>query len=106
VLRQKSVRVRVRCPLEACSTLASASGKLGRVRKSGLPATTLRLATLARRIPAGATTTLDLRLSKAQIAALRKAVAAGQRPALKVTVTASDAAGNRVTRTLRVKTKR
>jgi Ca2+-binding RTX toxin-like protein len=106
VLRQKSVRVRVRCPLEACSTLASASGKLGRVRKSGLPATTLRLGTLARRIPAGATTTLDLRLSKAQIAALRKAVAAGQRPALKVTVTARDAAGNSVTRTLRVKTKR
>jgi Ca2+-binding RTX toxin-like protein len=106
VLRQKSVRVRVRCPLEACSTLASASGKLGRVRKSSLSATKLTLGPLARQIRAGATTTLALRLSKTQIAALHKAVAAGRRPTLKVTVTAHDAAGNGVTRTLRVKTKR
>jgi Ca2+-binding RTX toxin-like protein len=105
VLRQKSVRVQVHCPLEACSTVASASGRLHRVRKAGLPATKLRLRRLVSQIPAGATTTLRLRLSKAQLAALRKAVAAGQRPALRVTVTARDAAGNEVTRTLRVKTK-
>jgi Ca2+-binding RTX toxin-like protein len=106
VLRQKSVRVQVRCPREACAALASASGTLRRVRKSSLPAPKLKLGPLARQIRAGATTTLALRLSKKQIAALRKAVAAGRRPALKVIVTAHDAAGNGVTRTLRVKTKR
>ena len=106
VLRQKSVRVQVRCPLEACSAQANATGTLRGVRKSGLLRTTLTLRGRATQIRAGATTTLILRLSKAQIAALRKAITAGQRPVLKVTVTARDAAGNRMTRTLRVKTKR
>jgi len=105
VLRQKSARVKIRCPLETCTVQASLSGKLRAVRRSGLPAKKLALGPVDRRIGVGATTTLNLRLAKAQIAALRKAVAAGQRPALKVTVTALDAAGNRVTRTLRVKVK-
>lgn len=106
VLRQRSVRVKVRCPLESCTTRTSASGTLRGVRRSGLARTKLTLRGLTTQIRAGATTTLNLRLSRAQTAALRKAITAGQRPVLKVTVTARDAAGNRVTRTLRVKARR
>src|ERR687893_239259 len=47
-----------------------------------------------------------LRLKGKQLAALRKAHAAGQRPKVKVTVRARDAAGHTVERTLRVTARR
>ena len=84
------MRVQVGCGAEACATVASSATKgyvLG-------PVTT--------RVPAGATRTVKLKLSKAQLASIRKALAKGKRPSIKVSVQAQDAAGNKATRTLRV----
>ena len=96
VLRQKAVRVRVRSPLEASTTTVSASGKRPRLR--------VRPVTAA--VPAGSTRTLALRLTRNQLAAIRRALAAGRAPTLAVRAEARDAAGNRVVRTLRVRMRR
>ena len=93
VLKQHALLVKVRCPTEACRVVAGA--KLGR----------LKLKRVSRQIPAGVTRTLKLRYSKRQRLILGTRLAAGRHPVLKVTARATDAAGNRVTRTRRVKTK-
>ena len=104
VLRQRGVRVQVRCPLERCTTVAAASASF-RVARSTRKKTTLRLRPVRTRVAAGSTRTVTLRLSRRQRTALRRALAAGRRPRLKVTVTATDAAGNRATRSLPVSTR-
>ena len=93
VLEQHALLVKVRCPTEACRVVAGA--KLGR----------LKLKRVTRQIPAGVTRTLKLRYTTRQRRILGKRLAAGRHPVLKVTARATDAAGNRVTRTRRVKTK-
>jgi Ca2+-binding RTX toxin-like protein len=92
LLGQRSVIVKVGCPLEACTTTA---------RVSGRKAVAARAA-----VPAGTTRTLKLRLTKAQLASIRRALARRRAPTVKVTAEARDAAGNRVTRTLRVRGRR
>ena len=106
MLRQKAVRVKVSCPLEACTALATGSVSL-RTAAGGRPAATaLRVRPLTTTVAANRSRTLGLRLNRRQLAALRKALAAGKRPTISVAVEASDAAGNTVRRTLRVRAKR
>jgi Ca2+-binding RTX toxin-like protein len=93
VLTQKSVRVVVGCGAEACTTVASGAGK------------GISLKPIQTRLPAGAKRTVKWRLSKAQLASLRTALAKGKRPAVTVTVQAQDTAGNKATRTLKVTAK-
>jgi len=62
----------------------------------------LRLRPVTSSVAAGATRTLELRLTRKQIAVVRKAFAARRRPSLTVTVQARDGAGNTVSRTKRV----
>jgi Ca2+-binding RTX toxin-like protein len=104
LIAQKAVHVRVRSPLETATIVASASGRLSGERRAST--TKLRLTPVSTVVGAGQTKTLKLRLTKASLAALRKALAAKRRPTVKVTAQARDAAGNRVVRTLRVKAKR
>ena len=93
LLTQKAVRVQVTCPGEPCATVASGTGK------------GISLKPIVTRLPAGASKTVKWRLTKAQLAGLRKAIAKKQRPSVKVTVQAQDNAGNKATRTLRVTAK-
>jgi hypothetical protein len=86
LLRQKAVRMRVRCSL-AC-TITARAGTAKRVRTALEP---------------GVAKTLRLRLSRRRLAGLRRALAAGKRPSLRIEVEAHDAAGTRVLRTLRVR---
>ena len=106
MLRQKAVRVRVSSPLEASTVLATGSVSLRTAAGGRRPATTLRLRTLTATVAANSTRTLGLRLNRRQLAAVREALAAGKRPTINVAVEASDAAGNTVRRTLRVRAKR
>ncbi|HEX6013584.1 MAG TPA: hypothetical protein VFY87_17650, partial [Geminicoccaceae bacterium] len=98
LVRQGAIRVRLECPLEDCSAVASATG---RVRGTRLR---LRPRTIA--VAAGPARAVALRLTRKQRQALRAALAAGTRPRLTVTVTARDAAGNTVRQTLRITAKR
>ena len=97
VLRQKAVRVQVGCPAEVCTTTVAASGRLaGSARQ-------LRLKPVTATVAAGSSRTLVLRLTRKQLAAIRRALAAKRAPTLTVRAEARDAAGNRVARTLRVR---
>ena len=89
LLRQKAVHVKVGCPLEACTTVATSSGKL-------------RLRPLTAGMAAGTARTLKLRLTRKQLATIRKALTARRRPLLTVRVVARDGAGNTVQRVLRI----
>jgi Ca2+-binding RTX toxin-like protein len=94
VLAQKGVVVKVRCPLEDCRARAG-----GGARK-------LRLTPLTVPIRAGAARKLKLRLTVRRRRALTAALRAGKRPKLRVTVRATDAAGNAARRSLIVRVKR
>ena len=98
LVHQGAIRIRLQCPLEDCSAVASATG---RVRGTKLR---LRPRTIA--VAAGPARTVELRLTRKQRRSLRAALAAGKRPRLTVTVKARDAAGNSVRQTLRVIAKR
>lgn len=89
LLRQKAVHIKVACPSEACTTLATSSGKL-------------RLRPLTAGVAAGTTRTLKLRLTRKQLATVRKGLAAGRPPSLMVRVVARDSAGNTVQRQRRI----
>jgi hypothetical protein len=89
LLRQKAVHIKVACPNEPCTTVATSSGKL-------------RLRPLTAGIAAGSTRTLKLRLTRKQLAVVRKALAGGRRPLVTVSVVARDGAGNTVKRALRI----
>jgi hypothetical protein len=106
VLRQKAVRLKVSSPQEASTIQVTGSASLRAVRSSRLAATRLRLGPLNTTVGAASPRTVGLRLTRKQLAAMRKAIAAGQRPTVSVTVQARDAAGNTVRRTLRVRVKR
>jgi hypothetical protein len=93
-LRQKGLVLKVECPDEACTAIVGTTGSLKGLRSGIHPAT--------KRITAGTVQTIKVRLTGAQLRTLR----ARKRATLKVTVNAVDAAGNVVTRTLRVKVKR
>jgi Ca2+-binding RTX toxin-like protein len=92
-LKRGGLIVKVRCPREDCKVVAGA--RLNR----------LKLKRVTRQVRAGVTRTLKLRFTKRQRRILRTRLAAGRHPVLQVTARATDAAGNRVTRIRRVKTK-
>ena len=81
--------MKVGCPLEACTTIATSSGKL-------------RLRPLTADVAAGTARTLKLRLTRKQLATIRKGLTARRRPLLTVRVVARDGAGNAVRRVLRI----
>ena len=66
----------------------------------------LKLKPVTAQLAGGATRTIKLRLTRRQLRSVRAALAARRPPRFTVTVQAADAAGNRVTRTVAVKTKR
>jgi hypothetical protein len=90
LLRQKTVRVFVRCSV-ACTIAGKA----------------VRPAPAARRVRTalkpGVAKLLRVRLSSGQLSKLRRAVAAGRRPSARIKIEARDAAGNRAARTLGVR---
>lgn len=83
------IAVRVGCPDEACR--ATAQGTLS------VPgaAATFRLGPVSAAIARGARATLALKLSKRARAAVRRALASGRRVRATLTLTVTDAAGNR-----------
>jgi hypothetical protein len=82
LVEQRAVLVRLRCPLEACTTVSKAAGRLAKVKP------------VKKRLAAGRAKALKLHLKRAQVEAIEAALAAGRKPKLKVTVRATDAAGN------------
>ena len=104
LLRQKAVLAKVTSPDEPTTIVARG---VGTIRPAGrAKATSLKVGPVATPVAAGAIKTVKLRLSKKQLATVRKALAAGKRPKVNVTVQARDAADNTVTRTLRDTAKR
>jgi hypothetical protein len=91
-LAPKRVALRVRCPRTDCVVRASGTVKpRGGMRKR-------RVGAAPRSLAAGRTATLKVRLPAKLRRVLRRALALGSRPRAAVAVTATDAAGNRVTR--------
>ncbi|HYI37324.1 MAG TPA: calcium-binding protein [Thermoleophilaceae bacterium] len=101
VLRQRGVRVRLRCPQERCTTVTAASASV-RVARSTRK---LRVRSVRTAVSGGRARTITLGFTRRQLAALRRAVAAGQRPRVRVVATATDSAGNRARRTVGVRVK-
>jgi Ca2+-binding RTX toxin-like protein len=93
LLAQQAIVVKLRCPQENCTVAVGAKGNLAKVKRVSKP------------VFAAKVRTLKLRLSGGQRAAIAAALAAGRKPKLKVSAVATDAAGNRVKRTLVVTAK-
>jgi len=93
LLTQRAIVVKLLCPRENCTVSVGAKGKPAKVKR------------VSRNVAAGKAKTLKLRLSPKQREAIAAALAAGRKPKLKVSALASDAAGNRVKRTLVVTAK-
>jgi RTX calcium-binding nonapeptide repeat (4 copies) len=89
LLRQKAVYLKVACPSEPCTTVATSTGKL-------------RLRPLEAGVAAGTARTLKLRLTRKQLTTVRKALTTERRPSLTVRVVARDSAGNTVQRERRI----
>ena len=106
--RQRIVRrgvvVKVGCPRDACSAVASAEGKVSSHGR-GAPAR-LILGPVVTNVPAGGSAKVKLRLRRRQRHRVRDALGADRAPKLAVTVTAGDAAGNQATKQVTVKAKR
>ena len=81
-----AVKVRVRCPAEACTVVASAAAKSPSVHSS----------TVRAHVPAGGTRDLTLPVSAHQGAKLAAARKAGKATTLTVHATAKDGAGNAI----------
>jgi Ca2+-binding RTX toxin-like protein len=93
LLKQKAIVIRLRCPEEDCTAVVKATGKVARVKA------------VTKRLPAGPAKTLKLHLKRRQREAIAARLLAGKKPKLKVSVSATDAAGNPVRRTLIVTAK-
>lgn len=96
-VRAKRIGLRVTCAREDC--VAGAAGTVkprGGMRKR-------RVAAAGRRLAAGQTATVHVRLSAKLRRVLRTALRRGSLPRASVAVTATDDAGNRVTRRVRIR---
>ncbi|MBW3653926.1 MAG: hypothetical protein KY433_10120 [Actinobacteria bacterium] len=100
----RNVRVSVSCPEEAC--VVSASGAVSVPKIGGAQARRFKLKKLSTAITKGATARLGPKLSYAARRSIRRALARGRRITVKLTVTATDAAGNSRTLTRYVRLKR
>ena len=106
VLRQKGVIVQATCPQEAC--VASAAGTInvpGAKRRSSA-AKRHKLRSAKRSLAKGKKTRLKLRLRKSTVRAVRRALRARKKVRARVKVTVTDAAGNKKSKTLRIRAKR
>jgi hypothetical protein len=92
VVDSGAVKVRVRCPAEACTVVASATAKSPSVRS----------ATVRAHVPAGGAQELAIAVTARQGAKLAAARKAGKVPTLTVHATAKDGAGNTVPLTFAV----
>src|SRR5829696_3106765 len=83
---------------------SSEAGKLAAAGRVSVPklAKVYRLKPVSRMVAAGQRTKLYLKLPKKALVALRRALADGKRSTAKLTITATDSAGNRQTATRRV----
>ena len=97
VLRARKLRVLVDCPREDCRVGATGSARASRTARKR------RVASRVRDLGAGRRATLDLRLTATLRRALRASLARGGKPHASIAVTATDDAGNRVTRRVRVR---
>jgi Ca2+-binding RTX toxin-like protein len=91
LVAKRALVVKVRCPEEACTASASASGRLAAVGST--PKQMLKLAKVTKKLPAGKAQKLTLRIGRRQAAAIAARLDAGKRVTLKVSVVATDAAG-------------
>jgi hypothetical protein len=97
VLSGKALRLRVTCPTEDCSVAVSGSARSSRAARKR------RVTSAGRSLAAGQRTTLEVRLGAKLLSAIRGALSSGAKPHASLAVTALDAAGNRVTRRVRVR---
>jgi Ca2+-binding RTX toxin-like protein len=89
IVDRRAAVVKAICPLEPCSVTATAKGRSG-----------MRLKPASMELAAGARAKLELRLNKRQRSLLANAA---RPPKLRISATAEDAAGNRLTRTRTVR---
>ena len=95
-----AVAVVVDCGSESCNATARGTVAVPKASK------VFRLRPAAGAVPADGTKTLKLRVPRAAAAAIKKALARRKKVTAKVTVTATDAAGNRATRTRTIRIRR
>jgi Ca2+-binding RTX toxin-like protein len=101
LVAKRALVIQVRCPEEACTASATASGRLAAVGSE--PKQTLKLAKVTKKLAAGKAQKLTLRIGREQAAAIAERLDAGKRVALKVTVAATDAAGTGAVDSIKVK---
>ncbi|MDO8184728.1 hypothetical protein Q5424_07850 [Conexibacter sp. JD483] len=97
VLKTRALVVRVRCPLTACTAVASARARLPRAGL-GLPAITIQTPARTVRLGSDVPRTLRLPLSEPQLRALAGRFAGGVQTRLTVHVRAHDDAGHHAAR--------
>jgi hypothetical protein len=88
---KRALVVKVRCPQEACTASASASGRLAALGSE--PRQKIKLKTATKKLAAGKAGKLTLRIGRGQAAAIAARLEAGKHVTLKVAVTATDATG-------------
>ena len=90
-VKKGGVAIALRCPEEDCTSRATATGEvLGR--------RTIRFRTITLKQPRGQRFVVVLKLSKRNLARVRRALRARKRLTVRLTVTVTDAAGNRASR--------
>jgi hypothetical protein len=93
VIGAHSVTVRARCPVEACTVVASATSQSPAIHTARVHA----------QIPAGSAAALTVPLAPRDRGKLKAALEAGHSPTLMVKVIAHDGAGNRIPLTIEVR---
>ncbi|MGV1047192.1 MAG: calcium-binding protein [Solirubrobacterales bacterium] len=107
LLVQRAVRVKLRCPQEACTVVVAAAGRVPALVSAGVSAARrLRLKPVTAKLAAGVAKAVKLRLNRRQRALIGAAMRLGKRPKLRVTATATDAAGKFTRAQLTVTAKR
>ncbi len=106
IVRQRGVVVTASCPQESCSAVTTGNGNVRKPPASRSPLVKLRSRAVTRALAAGVPQRIKLRLRKPQLRLVRAAIATGKRPKLKVTATATDAAGNTAATTIVVRARR
>ena len=97
LFRGRSLRLRVSCPREDCAVTATGSARASRRARKR------RLKGGRERLVAGERATLDVRLGTALQRSIRAALSRGAKPHASIAVSATDGAGNQVTRRVRVR---
>jgi hypothetical protein len=103
VLRSRSVRLRLRCD-EACGVRVTGRALVRRERAAAAAAPPLATTTVRRTLPAGRETALRVKLGPGTLSRLRRSLRrAGRTATVRLSITATDPAGNATRRTVRVR---